>query len=112
MNWSRTSASVSGKIITRPRLLTIDDFALAQGTLGAVRHFVSNRLNLGMLRSKENVVWSFASHDVSMGLGLAGDRLQKRILCIAANFLQSRTNDIVTMHLEFADRLTAEIRYS
>ena len=32
-----------------------------------------NRLNLGKIRREENILWSFAPHDVSVILGLLGD---------------------------------------
>ncbi len=43
-----------------------------EGKLGQLRHIYSNRLNFGKVRTEENVFWSFAPHDVSMVLALAG----------------------------------------
>jgi len=43
-----------------------------QGELGSLRYLYSNRLNMGLLRNEENVLWSFAPHDISMILGLIG----------------------------------------
>lgn len=43
------------------------------GALGAVRYCSSNRLNIGKLRTEENIWWSFAPHDVSVMLSLLGD---------------------------------------
>ena len=40
------------------------------GDLGRIRYIYSNRLNMGRLRREENVLWSFAPHDVSVILGL------------------------------------------
>lgn len=40
------------------------------GRLGAVRYAHSNRLSMGKFRLEENVLWSFAPHDVSMLLAL------------------------------------------
>ena len=40
------------------------------GDLGRIRYIYSNRLNMGKLRREENVLWSFAPHDVSVILGL------------------------------------------
>ena len=37
-----------------------------QGELGALQYVYSNRLSLGKVRSEEDVVWSFAPHDISM----------------------------------------------
>lgn len=42
------------------------------GKLGNLRNIYSNRLNFGKVRTEENVWWSFAPHDVSMVLALAG----------------------------------------
>ena len=42
------------------------------GDLGDLRYIYSNRLNMGLLRKEENVLWSFAPHDISMILGLIG----------------------------------------
>lgn len=44
-----------------------------RGTLGTVQYCVSNRLNIGKLRTEENIWWSFAPHDVSTMLSLLGD---------------------------------------
>ncbi len=43
------------------------------GALGAVRSAYSHRLSLGKTRLEENVLWSFAPHDVSMLLALFGE---------------------------------------
>jgi predicted dehydrogenase len=46
--------------------------ALKKLDLGPLRHIHSSRMNFGKIRTEENVFWSFAPHDVSMMLGLAG----------------------------------------
>lgn len=43
-----------------------------EGRLGQVRSVTSHRLSLGKTRVEENVLWSFAPHDVSMLLALFG----------------------------------------
>ena len=47
-----------------------------QGALGALKYIYSNRLSLGKIRSEEDVIWSFAPHDISMILSLAGQNLK------------------------------------
>lgn len=42
------------------------------GELGPLLYVYSNRLSLGKFRREENVLWSFAPHDISMVLGLFG----------------------------------------
>lgn len=46
---------------------------VAAGELGRLIHVYSNRLSLGKFRAEENVLWSFAPHDISMILGLVGE---------------------------------------
>ena len=36
------------------------------GELGRVEYIYSNRLNLGKFRTEENILWSFAPHDISI----------------------------------------------
>ncbi|MBO6725866.1 MAG: Gfo/Idh/MocA family oxidoreductase [Rhizobiaceae bacterium] len=43
------------------------------GELGAIRYAYSNRLSLGKFRAEENVLWSFAPHDLSMLLSVFGE---------------------------------------
>jgi UDP-2-acetamido-3-amino-2,3-dideoxy-glucuronate N-acetyltransferase len=44
-----------------------------KGELGKINYIYSNRLNLGKLRTEENVLWSFAPHDISVILLLVGE---------------------------------------
>tara|TARA_B100002019_G_scaffold249890_1_gene229472 strand:- start:243 stop:1208 length:966 start_codon:yes stop_codon:yes gene_type:complete len=37
-----------------------------QGKIGDIQYIYSNRLNLGSFRNDENVLWSFAPHDISL----------------------------------------------
>jgi predicted dehydrogenase len=46
---------------------------VSAGELGSLKYVYSNRLSLGKFRAEENVLWSFAPHDISMILGLVGE---------------------------------------
>jgi predicted dehydrogenase len=37
-----------------------------EGALGRLQYLYSNRLNLGKVRREEDILWSFAPHDLSM----------------------------------------------
>jgi predicted dehydrogenase len=52
-----------------PAFIALRDL-VQQGSLGEIRYAYSNRLSLGKFRVEENVLWSFAPHDVSMLLAL------------------------------------------
>ncbi len=43
------------------------------GDLGKVQYINSNRLNIGKVRTEENILWSFAPHDISTILMLLGE---------------------------------------
>ncbi|MCP3901999.1 MAG: Gfo/Idh/MocA family oxidoreductase [Planctomycetes bacterium] len=45
---------------------------VASGALGKIRYLISNRLNLGKIRTEENALWSFAPHDIAIILRLVG----------------------------------------
>jgi len=55
-----------------PAFLATKDL-VDRGELGDVQYIYSNRLSFGKVRREENVMWSFAPHDVSMILALAGE---------------------------------------
>ena len=44
-----------------------------EGELGKLYYLYSNRLNLGRFRTEENILWSFAPHDLSAMLYLLGE---------------------------------------
>jgi UDP-2-acetamido-3-amino-2,3-dideoxy-glucuronate N-acetyltransferase len=78
------------------------------GELGRINYLYSHRLNLGKIRREENILWSFAPHDVSMILSLAGE-VPERVLATGGYYLHSRIADVTTTHLEFASGTMAHI---
>lgn len=85
--------------------------AVATSELGRILHIDSQRSNLGIIRNEENVMWSFSPHDISMVLGLAPAKAV-RVCAIGSAFWQPSIADVVTLTVEFADGLKAEIRSS
>lgn len=78
------------------------------GELGRINYIYSNRLNLGKIRREENILWSFAPHDISMILAIAGEEPEK-VIATGGNYLHERIADVTTTHLEFASGLRAHI---
>ena len=65
------------------------------GVIGRVQYIYSRRLSLGKIRREENILWSFAPHDISIILSLTGE-MPSYIDCIGNNFLNAtnpRRND-------------------
>lgn len=81
------------------------------GELGKLNYIYSNRLSLGKIRSEENVVWSFAPHDISMILSLIGQE-PKTVNTVHSCVLQDGIADIATIHMEFEDEIKAHVAVS
>ena len=72
---------------------------VANGELGKLRYIYSRRLSLGKLRTEENVLWSFAPHDISMILALAGEE-PTDVHGFAGNFLQDKISDFASIQMK------------
>ena len=81
---------------------------ISKGNLGRLQYIYSNRLNLGKFRNEENILWSFAPHDISMILGLAAD-LPETVYATGACHLNPRIHDVTTTHMTFANGIQAHI---
>lgn len=78
------------------------------GDLGRIRYIYSNRLNIGKLRREENVLWSFAPHDISVILGLINE-MPVSIQAQGGNFLHQRIADTTVTLLNFPSGIQAHI---
>lgn len=81
---------------------------VSRGELGRINYIYSNRLNFGKIRTEENILWSFAPHDISMVLALAGENPES-VLAAGGNYLHKKIADVTTTHLEFPSGLKAHI---
>lgn len=71
--------------------------------IGDIKYVVSNRLNLGKIRCEENVLWSFAPHDISVILRLMKGKLPKSVRCSGESFVSNNIHDITTTILQYDD---------
>lgn len=90
-----------------PVLLKLADL-VRQGELGRIRYIYSNRLNMGKLRREENVLWSFAPHDVSVIIGLLGE-MPESVQAQGGNYLHHSIADVTVSLLTFASGVKAHI---
>ena len=81
---------------------------VAEGQLGRIRYIYSNRLNLGKFRREENVFWSFAPHDLSMILALAGE-MPDSVEATGSCYLHKVVADVTTTHLTFPNGINAHV---
>ena len=90
-----------------PAILKLQQLIEA-GELGRIRYIYSNRLNLGMIRREENILWSFAPHDISVILGLLGE-MPDHIEAQGGNYLHDRIADVTVSLLSFPSGVKAHV---
>jgi predicted dehydrogenase len=78
------------------------------GELGHVRYIYSNRLNLGKVRREENILWSFAPHDVAVILRLMGT-LPFQVTAVGGAYLQPNLFDVTVTQMQFDNGVAAHI---
>lgn len=79
-----------------------------QGDLGTLQYLYSNRLNLGRFRREENILWSFAPHDIAVLLRLVGaDPVE--VKAFGGAYLRPEVADTTVTHLRFPDGVRAHI---
>lgn len=90
-----------------PAVLTLRSL-IEQGELGRMQYIYSNRLNLGKVRREENILWSFAPHDIAVILRLTGE-LPFQVIASGGSYIQSNIADVTVTHLTFDNGLAAHI---
>lgn len=81
---------------------------IRSGELGRIQYIYSSRLNLGKLRTEENILWSFAPHDISAILYLLGEA-PVRVSAHGGSYVDPRTADTTLTTCEFASGVQAHI---
>jgi UDP-2-acetamido-3-amino-2,3-dideoxy-glucuronate N-acetyltransferase len=82
-----------------------------QGALGKINYIYSNRLNIGKIRTEENILWSFAPHDISVMLSLLNE-MPSRVSCQAGAWLNGHVFDVTLSHFAFPSGVQAHILVS
>ena len=90
------------------KLKEIIDF----GDIGEIRYLYSNRLNLGKLRVEENVLWSFAPHDISVILMLMNDQDPIRVSAFGGSYITHGIYDTTVTELVFRNNVKSHIYVS
>ena len=90
-----------------PVFVRLRDMAKS-GELGRINYIYSHRLNLGKIRREENILWSFAPHDISMILSLAGEEPEE-VFATGGNYLHRKIADVTTTHLSFPSGMRAHV---
>ena len=82
-----------------------------QNQIGDLQYIYSNRLNLGNIRSEENVFWSFAPHDISI-IQYFSNSFPIDIVSNGGAFIQKNVHDTTMTFLEYPNNLKCHIYVS
>jgi len=78
------------------------------GELGRLEYIYSNRLNMGKIRAEENILWSFAPHDISVLLSLLGEA-PRSVICEGGSYLNRDVADVTLSQFTFSNGVRAHI---
>ncbi len=81
---------------------------VAQGALGKIHYIYSTRVSTGRIRSEENILWSFAPHDISVMLGLL-DETPSTVRAWGGSYLQRDVADVTMTGLDFPSGVRGHI---
>ena len=90
-----------------PAIRKLKEF-VDSGELGDIHYVYSNRLNLGKVRQEENILWSFAPHDISVILLLVG-AMPEWASTSGQHYLQHEIADVTMTCLAFPGKPRAHI---
>jgi predicted dehydrogenase/acetyltransferase-like isoleucine patch superfamily enzyme len=79
-----------------------------EGALGRLEYISSTRLNLGKVRREEDILWSFAPHDLSMILSLVGEE-PSEVTAQGGYYLHNTIADVTTTLLAFPSGKQAHV---
>jgi UDP-2-acetamido-3-amino-2,3-dideoxy-glucuronate N-acetyltransferase len=78
------------------------------GRLGKILYCYSNRLNMGLIRTEENILWSFAPHDISVMLHLLGEE-PIEAQAVGNSYLTPGVVDVTMSRLTFKSGVSGHI---
>ena len=78
------------------------------GELGKIHYVYSNRLSIGKLRTEENILWSFAPHDISVILMLLNEE-PVNVSAFGGDYLNKGIYDTTMTTIEFRNGVKGHI---
>ena len=81
---------------------------IKEGALGKMNYMYSNRVNIGKIRTEENILWSFAPHDISVMLALLNE-MPSQVTCQGGAYLNEGVPDVTLSHFQFPSGVQAHV---
>jgi len=82
-----------------------------EGKIGKIQYIYSNRLNLGTVRTEENVFWSFAPHDISL-FQFFTNSFPSEVISVGGDILQQNIQDTTITYLKYPNNIQGHIYVS
>lgn len=107
-------AQAKGRVLMVGHILRYHPAVLAlqkliqSGSLGRIYYLYSNRLNIGKIRTEENILWSFAPHDISVILSLLSE-MPVRVSSHGSAYLTRDVFDVTVSQFDFPSGVQAHI---
>ena len=90
-----------------PGILKLKEM-VSSGELGKINYIHSTRLNLGKFRTEENILWSFAPHDISVILLLLGE-MPAEVAAHGGSYLNQGVADVTMTTMDFPSGVKSHI---
>lgn len=81
---------------------------ISEGIIGELQYIYSNRLNLGTIRTEENVLWSFAPHDIAL-IQFLTESYPTQIFAKGTSFINKSVEDSTLTILTYPNNIHAHI---
>ena len=94
-------------LLYHPAIIKLKEI-INSGELGKINYIYSNRLNLGKIRSEENILWSFAPHDISAIVYLL-EEMPSQVIAQGGNYLNHNVADVTNTILSFKSGVRGHI---
>ena len=104
---NKVNAMVGHVLLFHPAVKKIKGI-IENGEIGDLQYLYSNRLNLGKVRTEENVFWSLAPHDIAIFQYLTGS-IPKKINATGSTFLQKGIPDSTLTQIEYENAVRGHI---
>lgn len=97
-------------LIYHPAINTVEKLVKGK-EIGDILYMYTKRLNLGIVRNDENVIWSLAPHDISIILNLIGEE-PEAVSAQGSSYLTENIQDVAFITIFFPGGKIAQIHVS
>ncbi len=94
-------------LLFHPAIAKIKEM-IQDGKIGKLQYVYSNRLNLGTVRTEENILWSFAPHDISIFQHFIG-KMPVEIVSRGGAFVQPHIHDSTMTVLTYPGNIVGHV---